>query len=99
MCRLSELNKITVKDVYPLPRIDELLDRMLGASVFSKLNIRSGYHQIRVYPPHVHRTAFNTMHGSYQFCVMPFGLCNAPATFQRTMDMIFKKLYVSLFSD
>ena len=80
------MNAITLKDKYPLPRIDELLDNMRGASVFSKMDLQQGYHQIRVLAEHVPRTAFQTKYGSYQFLVLPFGLCNAPATFQRTMN-------------
>ena len=80
------LNKITQKDKYPLPRIDELLDNMSGAQWFSKIDLQQGYHQIRVKKEHVPRTAFQTRYGSFQFKVLPFGLCNAPATFQRTMN-------------
>ena len=80
------LNKITLKYKYPIPRIDELLDNMAGAQYFTKLDLQQGYHQIRVKPEHVQRTAFQTKFGSFQFRVMPFGLTNAPATFQRTMN-------------
>ena len=75
------LNNITLKDKYPLPRIDELLDNMAGAEYFTKMDLQQGYHQIRVKPEHVPRTAFQTKFGSFQFRVMPFGLCNAPSTF------------------
>ena len=81
------LNKITLKDKYPIPRIDELLDNMAGAQYFTKLDLQQGYHQIRVKPEHVPRTAFQTKFGSFQFRVMPFEITNAPATFQRTMNM------------
>ena len=80
------LNNITQKDKYPLPRIDEMLDNMAGAEFFTKLDLQQGYHQIRVKAEHIPRTAFQTRYGSFQFRVMPFGLCNAPATFQRTMN-------------
>ena len=80
------LNKLTLKDKYPLQRIDELLDNMVGANWFSKIDLQQGYHQIRVKKEHVPRTAFQTRYGSFQFRVLPFGLCNAPATFQRTMN-------------
>ena len=86
------LNTTTVKDVYPLPRIDVCIDEMRGAKIFSKIDLRSAFNQIRVHPEHIHRTAFNTKFGSYEFLVMPFGLCNAPSTFQRTIDLVLSPL-------
>ena len=84
----SQLNAQTIVDQYPLPRIDELIDQIGSAKVFSTLDLHSGFHQIRVHPDHVSRTAFKTKFGTFQYLVMPFGLCNAPATFQRTMDKL-----------
>jgi hypothetical protein len=82
------LNAITVVDTYPLPRIDEMIDFAGGARIYSKLDLHAGFHQIRIHPEHVGRTAFKTKYGTYQWRVMPFGLCNAPSTFQRTMDLL-----------
>ena len=84
------LNKITVKNRYPLPKIEELLDRLRGAKYFTKIDLHSGYHQIRVRDEDIPKTAFVTRYGAFEFLVMPFGLCNAPATFQRIMNTILR---------
>ncbi|GBG79339.1 hypothetical protein CBR_g29489 [Chara braunii] len=84
------LNRITRKNVYPLPRIDDLLDAAGGCKVFSKIGLKSGYHQIEVDPSDQHKTEFKTRDGLYEFIVMPFGLTNAPATFQCLMDKVLR---------
>ena len=73
------LNYITVKDVYPIPRIDEIIDKFAKSKYFSKIDLQQGYHQIRLHPDDIKKTAFQTKFGSFHFLVMPFGLCNAPA--------------------
>ena len=98
----QELNKVTIKNKYLLPWIDDLMDQVRGSKVFSKLDLASGYHQMRVVEDSVPMTAFRTRYGSYEFPVMPFGLSNAPAYFMDLMNWIFSEClnkYVIVFID
>ncbi|KAL0549941.1 hypothetical protein IC582_014436 [Cucumis melo] len=97
-----ELNKVTVKNRYPLPRIDDLFDQLQGATVFSKIDLRSGYHQLRIKDEDVPKTTFRSRYGHYEFIVMAFGLTNAPAVFMDLMNRVFREFldtFVIVFID
>src|SRR5688500_8501287 len=97
-----QLNKVTVKNRYPLPRIDDLFDQLQGASYFSKINLHSGYHQLRVRDCDIPKTTFRTRYDHFEFLVISFGLTNAPAIFMDLMNHIFKPLldmFVVVFID
>ena len=85
----QQLNKVTVKNRYPLSRIDDLFDQMKGAQVFSKIDLKSGYHQLRIQEVDIHRTTFRIRYGHYEFIVVPFGLTNVPSMFMSLMNGVF----------
>ena len=91
-----EMNRVTVKNRYPLPRIDDLFDQLRGARVYSKIDLRTCYHQLRVKEIDIPKTAFKTRYGHFEFMVMPFGLTNAPTTFMDLMYRVFQ-LYPDQF--
>lgn len=84
------INSATIKDAYPMPRVDEILDSMASAKIFSVLDSTSGYYQIAMDPDSIEKTAFSWKGSSYEYTRMSFGLCNGPATFQRAMDTVFR---------
>ena len=84
-----QLNRVTIKNRYPLPRIDELFNQLKGARVYFKIDLRTGYHQLRVRDTYIPKIAFRTRYGHFEFTVMPFGLTNAPAAFMDLMHRVF----------
>ena len=100
MLDYQELNKVTIKNKYPLPRIDDLFDQLNGAKVFSKLDLRYSYHQLKV--KDIPKMAFRTRYGHYEFLIMPFGVTNAPAIFMDLMNRVlssFLDKFVVIFID
>jgi hypothetical protein len=96
------INDVTIKNKYNLPRIEDLFDQIRGARVFSKIDLRSGYHQMKIRPSYIPKTAFSTRYGLYEFTVMSFGLSNAPAYFMILMNKVFMEYldkFVVVFID
>ena len=96
------LNKLTVRNKYPLPRIDDLFDQLQGSTIFSKIDLRSGYHQLKIREEDVPKSTFCSRYGHYEFLIMPFGLTNAPAVFMDLMNRVFQQYldsFVMVFID
>jgi hypothetical protein len=97
-----QLNKVTIKNKYPLPRIDDLFDQLKDAKIFSKIDLRSGYYQVRTKDEGISKTAFRKRYGHYEFTVVPFGLSNAPIVFMYLMNGVFREYldkFVIVFLD
>jgi hypothetical protein len=97
-----KLNEVTIKNKYPLPKIEDLFDQLNGAKVFSKIDLRTGYHQLKVRESDISKTAFTTRYGLFDYTVMSFGLTNAPAYFMNLMSKVFMKFldkFVVVFID
>ena len=94
-----QLNKMTVTNRYPFPRIDDLFDQLRGATVFLKIDLRSGYHQVRIKDEDIFKTTFRTRYGHYEFVVMSFGLTNAPDVFMCLMNNVMHKFVVVFIDD
>ena len=97
-----QLNKLTIKNKYPLPKMDDLFEQVRGASLFSKIDLRTGYHQLRIKEEDISKIAFQTRYGHYEFVFLPFGLTNAPATFMCLMNSVLNKYldkFVLVFID
>ena len=97
-----QLNEVTIKNKYPLPRIDDLFDQLSGAKVFSKIDLQTGYHQLKIKKEDIPKTAFTTRYGLYEYTVMSFGLTNAPAFFMHMMNKVFMEFldkFVVVFID
>jgi hypothetical protein len=97
-----QLIKMTIKNKYPLPRIDELFDQLRGATILSNIDLRYGYHQVQIKYEDIHKTKFRTRYGHYKFVVVPFGITNAPTTFMCLMNNVFRKFldrFVLVFID
>jgi hypothetical protein len=97
-----KLNEVTIKNKYPLPKIEDLFDQLNGAKVFSKIDLRTGYHQLKIRESDIPKTAFTTRYGLFEYTVMSFGLTNAPAYFMNLMNKVFMKFlekFVVVFID